>query len=115
MAEAAQEIRDGRCAKCGGHGQVDFHKSAFVWSALIVTQRRTESFIGCKGCALKQQALQTAGTLVAGWWGFPWGFVFTPIALVSNAWYMPTVCTTRSPVPTRRPTPISFRSTSTGR
>ena len=24
--ERAQAIRDGRCAKCGGHGRVDFHK-----------------------------------------------------------------------------------------
>lgn len=23
-------------------------------------------------------------SLVAGWWGFPWGFIFTPIAVVRN-------------------------------
>src|SRR5436190_19430454 len=76
----AQSIRDGRCAKCGGRGKVDFHRSAFVWSALVVTQRRTDVIFGCSGCALKQQALSTAGTLVVGWWGIPWGLVFTPIA-----------------------------------
>ena len=28
----ALKIRDGRCAKCGRHGNVEFHKSVFVWS-----------------------------------------------------------------------------------
>jgi hypothetical protein len=30
------------------------------------------------------KAMRTLLTLVAGWWGFPWGLIRTPIAIVSN-------------------------------
>ena len=26
----------------------------------------------------------TFGTLLAGWWGFPWGLIYTPLALARN-------------------------------
>lgn len=84
----ATRIRDGLCARCGKSGSIDFHKSVFVWSAVLMTRMSERTFIGCSTCARKAQALSSAGTLVVGWWGIPFGLLFTPAALLANAYHM---------------------------
>lgn len=86
-AESAR-IRNGACARCGRVGNVEFHRSMFVWSAVIYTRMSERTFIACTTCALKAQAKATAGTLLAGWWGFPFGLLYTPAALCANAYQM---------------------------
>jgi hypothetical protein len=82
------KIRDGLCAKCGKSGNVEFHKSVFVWSAVLITRVSERTFIGCSSCARRAQATSAAGTLLVGWWGIPFGVVFTPAALLANAYQM---------------------------
>lgn len=84
----AQNVRNGRCAKCGKSGGVDVHRSTFVWSAIIITRSSESAFIGCTSCALKSQLSATAGTALLGWWGIPFGLVMTPLALGMNVWQM---------------------------
>ena len=82
------KIRNGLCAKCGKPGSIEFHKSVFVWSAVLITRMSERTFIGCSSCARKAQALSSAGTLLVGWWGIPFGLLFTPMALLANAYQM---------------------------
>lgn len=82
------KIQKGLCAKCGKPGDIEFHKSVFVWSAILITRMSERTFIGCSGCARKAQALSSAGTLLVGWWGIPFGLIFTPAAVVTNAYHM---------------------------
>lgn len=84
----ALKIRNGLCAKCGKPGNVDFHKSAFVWSAVLFTRMSERTFVGCTSCARKSQVISSAGTFLAGWWGIPFGLLFTPAALIANVYYM---------------------------
>lgn len=86
-AEVAK-IQNGLCAKCGKPGNIEFHKSVFVWSAILITRMSERTFIGCSSCARKAQALSSAGTLLVGWWGIPFGLLFTPTALLANAYHM---------------------------
>lgn len=78
------ELHGGPCPKCQGSGPVDVHHSHFVWSALLLTQWSSNQQISCRRCALKSQVGKTLGTLVVGWWGFPWGLVMTPVQIVRN-------------------------------
>jgi len=84
----ALKIRNGLCAKCGRPGHIEFHKSIFVWSAILITRTSERTFIGCTRCARKSQALSSAGTLLLGWWGIPFGLLFTPAALAANLYHM---------------------------
>jgi hypothetical protein len=80
----AERIKAGRCSKCGRNGSVDFHKSIFVWSAIIITRTSENKFICCSVCARKKQALDTLGTATLGWWGIPFGLIMTPMGILIN-------------------------------
>ncbi|MBJ7608344.1 MAG: hypothetical protein JF887_02775 [Candidatus Dormibacteraeota bacterium] len=55
-----------------------------VTSVIILTQRQKTIHTGTLE-QLESQCHQTfIHNLLFGWWGFPFGLVFTPIALVSN-------------------------------
>lgn len=84
----AQSLQKGACVKCGSTGGVEVHKSILVWSAIVFTRSSEKTFVGCRGCALEKQAYSAAGTLLFGWWGIPFGVIFTPIALLANGYYM---------------------------
>ncbi len=77
-------IHQGRCPKCGGAGPIDVHVSYRVWSAVIVTSWRSLPQISCRSCGVKSQLRDSALSLVLGWWGFPWGFVITPVQIGRN-------------------------------
>jgi hypothetical protein len=78
------EIYNGRCPKCSGPGPVNVHPSYRVWSGLIVTSYTTRSNLCCRSCATRAR-LQDAGfSLALGWWGFPWGLIWTPVQIFRN-------------------------------
>ncbi len=58
----------------------------FCISLLIITFRRSSSIYFIK--TAKERWLLTAYydlvTFLLGWWGLPWGLVYTPLALVRN-------------------------------
>ncbi len=81
----AAQIHAGRCPKCKGPGPVDVHKYYQVWSALVVTRWSTRSQVSCLRCAIKSQAGSLLFSLLFGWWGIPWGIVFTPVQIFRNA------------------------------
>jgi hypothetical protein len=80
----AQEIHRGRCPRCNGPGPVDIHTAYWVWSALVFTRRGSWPLLSCRRCAVKAQLGNLATSAVFGWWGFPWGLVYTPVQITRN-------------------------------
>jgi hypothetical protein len=77
-------VHQGRCPKCTGPGPVDVHTSHRVVSMIVVTTWKSQPRVSCARCGHKAQAKDAAISLVAGWWGFPWGLIFTPIQISRN-------------------------------
>ena len=78
------KVHQGNCPVCQGQGPVDVHMGYQVWSALVVTQWKTVPRVSCRSCGIKHQASNLLISLVAGWWGFPWGIVLTPVQVGRN-------------------------------
>lgn len=102
VSAEAHRIKNGPCGKCGRSGNIEFHKSVFVWSAILITRMSEQTFVGCSSCARKKQALSTAGTFLVGWWGIPFGLLFTPAALIANVYHMVRSGPRREPSPLLR-------------
>jgi hypothetical protein len=84
VLEKLGEVYNGSCPKCGGRGPVDVHNSYRIWSLLVLTSWSTHPIISCRSCARNQQLGHLLFSMVAGWWGFPWGIFITPVQLVRN-------------------------------
>ena len=80
----SQKIHRGECPKCNGAGPIDIHKSYSVYSVLFYTKWETNEHVLCKKCASKQQKIDLTGSLLLGWWGFPFGLIVTPIIALMN-------------------------------
>lgn len=85
VAELVRQIHSGPCPKCRRPGPVDVHSAYWVWSALAFTRWGTLQQVSCRRCALKTQAGRLAQSAVLGWWGFPWGFIMTPVQVIRTA------------------------------
>ena len=85
VLQAATARHGGPCPRCGGDGPVDVHTSHRVWSMVFLTRWQAHGHICCRRCGLKAQGKDMAISAVAGWWGFPWGLVMTPVQIVRGA------------------------------
>ena len=72
------------CATCGNAGPVDVRSSFRVHSLLVYTSWKTVNRIECRSCARKRQWGDLSYSLVAGWWGVPWGIFVTPVQVIRN-------------------------------
>ncbi len=84
VEEHARRILAAPCPLCHGSGPVDVHNAYTIWSALYVTSWKTTGHISCRACGRKAQVRALAFSAVFGWWGFPWGFVMTPVQIARN-------------------------------
>ncbi len=84
LEEQLHSVFKGKCPRCDGEGPVDIHTSYFVWSALLLTSWKNTPNICCKSCGVKDQAYSAIGSLLVGWWGFPWGLIMTPVQIARN-------------------------------
>jgi hypothetical protein len=82
------EVHQGLCPVCKGRGPVDVHMGHQVWSALVMTSWKSMPRLSCRSCGIKHQASALVFSLVAGWWGFPWGLVMTPVQVGRNLFGM---------------------------
>ena len=82
-AEVAR-VHGGPCPKCRGAGPVDVETSYRVWSAIYVTNWSSRPQVSCRRCGVRARLGDTVYSLLLGWWGFPWGFLITPIQIVRN-------------------------------
>ena len=79
-----QAVHQGSCPRCEGSGPIDVHTAHRVWSALFVTTWSSHPVISCRRCGLKRQAGSMLFSLGLGWWGIPWGIVWTPMQVIRN-------------------------------
>ncbi len=58
----------------------------YCMSFLVVTLRRNSDviFVRAGQSAFVAGLPYTLLSLMIGWWGFPWGLVYTPIAIIQN-------------------------------
>lgn len=70
------------CAKVSAQPRVVVFHS--VKSFLILTVRKPIAGVYCSTCAQKQSIKASATSWLLGWWGFPWGPLYTVKALVTN-------------------------------
>ncbi|HWE39172.1 MAG TPA: hypothetical protein VG406_21665 [Isosphaeraceae bacterium] len=80
----AKKIHESPCPLCGGEGPLDAHSLHWVWSGVMFTRWGTKQLICCRSCGRKGQLKNAAFSLVFGWWGFPWGLIFTPVQVGRN-------------------------------
>ena len=80
----AGEIHRGLCPKCQGNGPIDVHTSYRVYSLLVYTSWSSRPHICCRSCGIKSQIGDAIFSFLFGWWGFPWGFLLTPVQVVRN-------------------------------
>ncbi len=78
------DIFHGRCPQCKGDGPVDLRSSYVVWSAFLFTRFYNDSKLCCSKCGRINKVKSFFISGIAGWWGFPTGFVVTPVQLVRN-------------------------------
>jgi len=79
-----KEIHQGLCPKCQGNGPIDVHTSYRIYSLLLFSSWRSIPNICCRSCGIKSQIGNCFFSVLFGWWGFPWGFIITPIQVVKN-------------------------------
>jgi hypothetical protein len=84
VAAHAGAIHAGDCPVCAGPGPVDLHHKHEVYSVLVMTNWKSIPMVCCRGCATRGQLTSAAFSLLAGWWGIPWGFLLTPVQLARN-------------------------------
>lgn len=73
------------CSRCGQVTAQPRYAIFFtVSSFLIGTIRSPVQAILCSGCAEKEAYRATAITWVTGWWGFPWGPIYSVQAIFTN-------------------------------
>ena len=82
--QQVQMVHQGLCPKCKGRGPIDVHTKFQVWSALLVTSWSNRPEVSCRACGVKNQVMSAISSLLFGWWGFPWGFIMTPVQITRN-------------------------------
>jgi len=84
VSQQIDQLHQGQCPKCQGRGPVDVHTSYQVFSLLILTRWSSKPQISCRPCGVKSQIGSALTSLLFGWWGFPWGLIFTPVQVTRN-------------------------------
>jgi len=84
VRQQLEQLHRGTCPKCQGPGPVDVHTSYQVVSLLVLTRWSSMPLVSCRACGVKSQVGNMLLSLVAGWWGFPWGLIFTPVQVTRN-------------------------------
>lgn len=80
------EVPHYRCEKCGRQ-DATLRVSIFLWviSALVITYKKGWGGILCSRCRIKYSLLFNLEAWFLGWWGFPWGPIYTLEALFKNS------------------------------
>jgi len=78
------QVYRGRCPLCAGPGPNEVHVSHRVWSVIVLTRWEKRPAICCRRCGNKRKVEDSLFSLAFGWWGFPYGFIATPIQVFRN-------------------------------
>ncbi|WP_185969863.1 J domain-containing protein [Rhizobium straminoryzae] len=73
------------CSRCGQVTAQPRHIVFFrVYSFIFMTTRNPVQGIFCASCAKKEAARSSIITLIAGWWGVPWGPLYSVGSIIGN-------------------------------
>ena len=71
-------VRNLNCPSCGTTGsKLNATVTSEVVSFVLFTQRNKKLKIGCPDCLDKANSSALTNTLLLGWWGIPWGIIWT--------------------------------------
>jgi hypothetical protein len=74
-----------RCCECGSDKNVNLRAYLLTYSLIFYTSKSAGAFRPiCGSCSVKAGLLYSFGTLLLGWWGIPWGPVYTVQAIARN-------------------------------
>jgi hypothetical protein len=82
--DSVDETHQGKCSLCQGPGPIDVHTSHTVWSIIVMSSWKSTPYVCCRSCGRQKQLTGFVTSALFGWWGFPWGFIYTPIQLCRN-------------------------------
>jgi len=83
--EAQREITHYRCEQCNRQDST-LRLSIFisVISYFVLTQKQAHAHVLCSRCRIKHSLLSNLKVWLLGWWGFPWGPIYSIEALLKN-------------------------------
>jgi hypothetical protein len=74
-----------RCRECGSDKNVSLRAYLLTYSVIFYTSKSAGAFRPiCGSCSVKAGLIYSFGTLLLGWWGIPWGPVYTVQAIARN-------------------------------
>jgi hypothetical protein len=74
------------CSVCGTvPDEPRYAAYQYVVSVVVMSFRRAFKGVYCAACARKRALMASAISGIAGWWGIPWGPIWTVPAIVRNA------------------------------
>ncbi len=82
--QQTNEIHQGTCPECQGKGPIDVHTSYRIYSLVLFSSWNSIPNVCCRSCGIKSQIGNAIFSFLLGWWGFPWGFIMTPIQVIRN-------------------------------
>jgi len=85
-ADEEPYIAECRCERCG-RMDPSLRATIFLWvlSLLVVSIRRGWGGVLCSKCRLRYSILFNVEVWLLGWWGLPWGVIWSIEALVRNS------------------------------
>jgi len=89
LEEASQKKADQSppvCPVCGNKSdRLNGTVTGEVYSFLVLTLSRKRLVIGCVSCLDKANDRALTKTALLGWWGIPWGPLFTIATIINNS------------------------------
>jgi hypothetical protein len=86
LDQYVEHVYRSNCPSCGGSGPIDVRRAYWVWSAVVLTRWGSETKIECAPCAKPRRREKLFFSLLAGWWGMPFGLILTPVQIIRNLW-----------------------------
>ena len=86
ISRRVDELHQGTCPRCQRVGGIDVHVAHSIWSAVILTRWVSTPQVSCLSCGNKARFTGILSSFFLGWWGFPWGILFTPVQISRNIW-----------------------------
>ncbi|MBC3917698.1 hypothetical protein H8L32_09460 [Undibacterium sp. CY18W] len=82
---AAGKIRSGACPVCDKmNTPVEVRYAYTAMSFIVVSNQKTKTRLCCVQCGRKENIESMLVSFFIGWWGIPWGPIFTIAALFEN-------------------------------
>jgi hypothetical protein len=74
-----------RCCKCGSDQNVSLRAYLLTYSLVFFTSKSAGTFRPiCGSCSVRAGLPYSFGTLLLGWWGIPWGPIYTVQSINRN-------------------------------